>query len=77
MTFIRNVKLYENCVTEILTVQEILSYHQGMYITDKCSSHLQRLNKEDTLKEGNNHGYQPTYGARFSKFQAIQHCEIA
>lgn len=48
-----------------------------MYITHKCSSHLQRLNKEDTLKEGNNHGHQPIYGARFSKFQAIQHCEIA
>lgn len=41
------------------------------------STHLQWLNDEDTLKKGDNHGYQPAYGAFLPKFQPIKHCEIS
>lgn len=40
-----------------------------------CSSHLYRLNDEDALKKGHDHGHQPAYGALLSELQPIKHSE--
>lgn len=58
-------------------VLEQLVRYKVLHKEGKLLSYLQWLNDEDTLKKGDNHGYQPAHGAVLPKFQPIKHREIS